>query len=133
MSTSRGAYAMESDVLSPNALGDVLTPETIPALRCAVVCGGANNQLRHDPADADLLRDRGIVYAPDYVVNCGGVINVAVELDGYDPDRAQRLAADVYETTLAVLETAQQAGISTAAAALRRVEERLASARSESK
>ncbi len=127
------AYAMESDVLSPNALGDVLTPETIPALRCAVVCGGANNQLHSDPTDADLLRDRGIVYAPDYVVNCGGVINVAVELDGYDPDRAQRLADNVYKTTLAVLETAQQAGISTAAAALRRVEERLAAAKSASK
>ena len=122
------AYRTECDVLSPSALGSVLTPETIPLLRCRVICGGANNQLGNDPADADLLAARGIVYAPDYVVNSGGVINVAVELEGYDPARAHRLAERVYDTTREILESAQAHGVSTAAAAAQRVTERLPAA-----
>ena len=123
------AMSTECDVFSPNALGGVLTPETIPSLRCRIVCGGANNQLGNDPEDAALIAARQIIYAPDYVVNAGGVINVAVERDGYDAERAQRLAAAVYQTTLSILETAQQHGISSAEAAARRVEERLSKAR----
>ena len=123
------AYAAECDVLSHNALGGVLSPETIPHLRCRVVCGGANNQLLHDPEDAALLAARGIVYAPDYVINSGGLINAAVEREGYDAARARRLANGVYDTTLAILTAAQQDGISTAEAAARRVRARLAAAR----
>ena len=123
------AYAAECDVLSPNALGGVLSPETIPHLRCRVVCGGANNQLLHDPEDAALLAARGIVYAPDYVINSGGLINAAVEREGYAAARARRLANGVYDTTLAILTAAQQDGISTAEAAARRVRARLAAAR----
>lgn len=124
-----GAYRAECDILSPNALGGVLTSETIPLLRCRVICGGANNQLGNDPADADLLAARGIVYAPDYVVNSGGVINVAMELEGYDPTRAHCVAERVYDTTREILESAQARGVSTAAAAAQRVAERLAAAR----
>ena len=123
------AYRRECDVFSPNALGNVITAETIPMLHCRIVCGGANNQLGRDPEDADLLAARGILYVPDYVVNSGGVINVAVEIEGYDPDRARRLANGVYDTTRTVLESAQQLGISTAAAAARQVQERLATAK----
>lgn len=123
------AIGTQCDVFSPNALGGVLTPETIPLLRCRIVCGGANNQLRNDPEDAALIAARQIIYAPDYVVNAGGVINVAVELDGYDAERAQRLAAAVYQTTMSILQTAQEHGISSAQAAARRVDERLSKAR----
>lgn len=123
------ALTSECDVLSPNALGGILTPQTIPTLRCRVVCGGANNQLGDDPADATLLRQRGIVYAPDYVVNAGGLINVAVEHEGYDPRRARALATGVYDTTLSILEEAERLGISTAEAATRRVARRLERAR----
>lgn len=125
------AYTAECDILSPNALGGALSPETIPALRCRVVCGGANNQLANDPADAMLLKERGIVYTPDYVVNSGGVINVAVELEGYDAARANRLGEAVYDTTLRVLRAAEADGTSTAEAAARLVQERLASARAD--
>ena len=123
------AHTTACDVFSPNALGKVLTARTIPQLHCRVVCGGANNQLEHDPESAALLAARGIVYAPDYVVNSGGVINAGVEWEGYDAARAAALADRVYDTTLAILEHARAAGITTAEAAARRVEERLASAR----
>ncbi|MBM3139678.1 MAG: Glu/Leu/Phe/Val dehydrogenase [Chloroflexi bacterium] len=123
------AHAVECDVFSPNALGKVLTRRTILQLRCRVVCGGANNQLEEDPASASALAARGIVYAPDYVVNCGGLINAGVEWEGYDASRAHALADRVYDTTLDVLEEAQRRGISTAEAAALRVERRLAAAR----
>jgi leucine dehydrogenase len=69
---------LEADVLSPNALGAILTSESIPALRVPIVAGGANNQLA-TPAEGDLVHQRGILYAPDYVINAGGIINVASE------------------------------------------------------
>ncbi len=122
------AYTMECDVLSPNALGGVLNERSIPRLRCRVICGGANNQLERDPDDADLLRARGILYAPDYVVNAGGIINAGVEWEGYDAARAERLAAAVYQTTREVLRSAEAQGISTAAAAAQRVEQILSAA-----
>ena len=124
-----GAYAQPCDLLSPNALGGVLSPASIPELRCRVVCGAANNQLLRDPADAALLAERGILYAPDYVVNAGGLIQVAVEHSGGGAERAREIAGRVGETTLELLRTAEREGISTAEAALRRVDERLASAR----
>ena len=123
------AYEAPCDVLSPNALGGVLNPDSIPRLRCRVVCGAANNQLLRDPEDAALLAGRGILYAPDYVVSAGGVINVAVERDGYDPERARAVAAGVHDAVLDILATAERLGVSTAEAALRRVEDRLAAAR----
>lgn len=123
------AYREPCDVLSPNALGGVLSAASIPELRCRVVCGAANNQLLRDPEDAALLAARGILYAPDYVVNGGGLINIAVEREGYDGARAQTLADHAYATTLELFEAAERLGISTAEAALRRVEARLAAAR----
>ena len=116
-------------MLSPNALGGVLGAPSIPTLQCRVVCGAANNQLLRDPDDAALLAERGILYAPDYVVNAGGLIQVAVEREGYDAERARARADRVFETTLTILEVAEREGISTAEAALRRVGLRLAAAR----
>lgn len=78
--------ALEADVFSPNALGAILTPESIAALRVPIVAGGANNQLA-TPAEGDLIQQRGILYAPDYVINAGGIINVASEYLG-DADEA---------------------------------------------
>ncbi len=121
----RTAYEEECDVLSPNALGEVLTPESIRSLRCRVICGAANNQLRDDPADAKLLEERGILYAPDYVVNCGGVISAAVQATGMPAARAAQLAAQVYDTTLAVLRLAEAQRITPADAAALFVRRRL--------
>lgn len=124
------AYELECDVLSPNALGGVLTADSIERLRCRIVCGAANNQLARDPDDADQMRRRGIVYAPDYVVNSGGVIGVTVELEGYDAARTAALVDAVYETTLGLLQSSEREGISTAHAAQRLAQQRLAAARS---
>lgn len=82
---------VDADILSPNALGGIINENTIPAIAAKAICGGANNQL-NQPQDAARLADRGIVYAPDFVVNSGGVINVADELHpgGYSAARARR-------------------------------------------
>ena len=123
------AHTIACDVLSPNALGGLLTEETIPQLNCRIVCGGANNQLARDPQDAALLAEREILYVPDYMVNSGGLINVAVEREGYDAERAAELAAGVFETAQEVLALAKQRQTTPAEAASRIVAERLAAAR----
>ena len=121
--------ATECDVLAPCAMGGVLNAETIPQLRCEVVCGSANNQLVDDE-DAQRLADRGILYAPDYVANAGGVINVFHEIiDVYDPEAALKRTAGIYETTQLVLREAKTKDITPALAADAIAEARLADAR----
>ena len=120
--------AAEPEVLSPNALGGLLTAELAAHLRVRLIAGGANNQLA-EPAVGDLLAARGIVYAPDFMVNCGGVIQVAEELVGGDLDRARERTERVYPTTLQVLERAAAEGITPVAAAEREAEDRIRAAR----
>ncbi|GAA0384899.1 Glu/Leu/Phe/Val dehydrogenase dimerization domain-containing protein [Streptomyces luteireticuli] len=116
------------DVYAPCALGGALDDATVAALTATVVCGAANNQLAHPGVEKDLA-DRGILYAPDYVVNAGGVIQVADELRGFDFDRAKAKATKIYDTTLAIFERARADGIPPAAAADRLAEQRMAEAR----
>ncbi|MCY3734488.1 MAG: leucine dehydrogenase, partial [Chloroflexi bacterium] len=111
------AYVVPCDVLSPNALGGVFGEETIPAMQCRAICGGANNQLVRDPDDAALLAERGILYAPDYVVNSGGVISVAQEVAGWSYEQAVEHAEGVFETTREIFELAERRKITTAEAA----------------
>lgn len=113
------------DVYAPCALGGALNDDTVPVLTATVICGAANNQLAHPGVEKDLA-DRGILYAPDYVVNAGGVIQVADELHGFDFDRARAKAAKIYDTTLAIFERAAADGIPPAAAADRLAEQRMA-------
>ena len=119
-------HAVECDVLSPCALGATLNENTIPELRCAAVCGCANNQLATDD-DGDRLAAQGILYAPDYVTNAGGVINIADELrsDGYDHDRAYAAVTTIRDTLRRVFDRADADGMTTAHAADRLAEERL--------
>ena len=118
----------QPEVLSPNAMGGLITPELAGRLGVRLVCGGANNQLA-EPGVADLLAARGIVYAPDFMVNCGGVIQVAEELVGGDLDRARARTEAVYPTTLRVLERAASEGLTPVVAAEREAEDRIARAR----
>ncbi|MBU3866102.1 valine dehydrogenase [Streptomyces sp. 4503] len=113
------------DVYAPCALGGALDDATVPVLTAQVVCGAANNQLAHPGVEKDLA-GRGILYAPDYVVNAGGVIQVADELHGFDFDRAKAKAAKIFDTTLAIFDRAQTDGIPPAAAADRLAEHRMA-------
>ncbi|MFD9816234.1 Leu/Phe/Val dehydrogenase [Streptomyces sp. NPDC059080] len=116
------------DVYAPCALGGALNDVSVPALTATVVCGAANNQLAHAGIEKDVA-DRGILYAPDYVVNAGGVIQVADELHGFDFDRCKAKAAKIFDTTLAIFARAKTDGIPPVAAADRLAEQRMAEAR----
>ena len=113
------------DILAPCALGGAVTDENVDALRAAVICGAANNQLAHDGLDNRLL-ERGILYCPDFVVNSGGVIQVADELNGFDFDRAKAKTAQVFETTIEILELAAAKGVTPTEAATHIADERMA-------
>ncbi|CAN5260957.1 Glu/Leu/Phe/Val dehydrogenase dimerization domain-containing protein [soil metagenome] len=122
-------HRVECDIFAPCALGAGLNEVTIPELGCAAVCGSANNQLA-TPADGERLAQLGVLYAPDYVVNAGGVINIATEADGagYDRARAWARVAAIHENTLAVFALADEQGLTPVAAADRLAERRLAAA-----
>ncbi len=124
-------WKVECDVYGPCALGGVLNDETIPELRCRAVCGAANNQLL-EARHGDMLRERGIKYAPDYVVNAGGLINVYNELvpGGYDEERALEMMDKIRQNLLEIFAISREEGISTAAAADRFAERRIEAARS---
>jgi glutamate dehydrogenase/leucine dehydrogenase len=123
------AHTVTCDIYAPCALGGALDDRTIPALRCAAVVGAANNQLADDRA-ADRLRDAGVVYAPDYIVNAGGIINIAQERapGGYDRATAYAEVTKIGDTVRTVLRAAEEGGITTAAAADRLAEDRLTAA-----
>ena len=104
------ALEEECDVLAPCALGGVLDEKTIPRLQCRAVCGAANNQLA-ELADDDALAARGILYAPDFVVNAGGIINLAEEFVGYDRENARRRTAEIAGTLRRVFEIARDEGV----------------------
>jgi valine dehydrogenase (NAD+) len=112
------------DVYAPCALGRALDDHVVETLRAKVVCGGANNQLAH-PGIEKTLADRGVLYAPDYVVNAGGLIQVADELQGFSFERARAGAAAIYETTRSVLRLAAEEGVPPAVAADRLAERRM--------
>jgi valine dehydrogenase (NAD+) len=116
------------DVYAPCALGGGLNDESAAVLTATVVCGAANNQLAHPGVEKDLA-DRGILYAPDYVVNAGGVIQVADELHGFDFERCRAKAAKIFDTTLSTFARAKQDGVPPAVAADRIAEQRIAEAR----
>jgi valine dehydrogenase (NAD+) len=113
------------DVYSPCALGGGVDDATVGQLSARIICGGANNQLAH-PGVEKLLADRGIVYAPDYLVNAGGVIQVADELHGFSFERAEANAARILATTRRILVTADADGVPPAVAADRLAERRIA-------
>jgi valine dehydrogenase (NAD+) len=112
------------DVYSPNALGGALDPETVGVLPAQIVCGGANNQLATAEV-AELMRARGILYAPDYLVNAGGVIQVEDERHGFSFDRAKAKTEVIFDVALRVFRTADEEGVSPAVAADRLAEERM--------
>jgi leucine dehydrogenase len=104
------ALEEQCDVLAPCALGGVLDEKTIPRLQCRAVCGAANNQLA-EPDDDYALAARGILYAPDFVVNAGGIINLAEEFVGYDRENARRRTAAIADTVRRVFEIARDEGV----------------------
>ena len=122
-------YDVDCDVFAPCALGGVINAETIDRLRCRIVAGGANNQLA-TPDDGEELHRRGVIYAPDFLINAGGIINAAAEIgQPYNPDRSRQQTERIYEQMAAVLTTSTKKEISTARAADLLAERRLDSVR----
>jgi leucine dehydrogenase len=121
-------FTAVADIFSPCALGGIINDKTIPKLKVEIVAGGANNQLLEE-RHGDELQRRGILYAPDYVANAGGVINVYGEVAGWDAQRALDKADDIYDTILKVFDIAEAKKIPTYEAADRLAELRLAEAK----
>jgi valine dehydrogenase (NAD+) len=126
VATSRAdLLASQLDVYSPCALGGAIDEDTVHSLGARIICGGANNQLAH-PGVEKMLADCGIVYAPDYLVNAGGVIQVADELHGFNFERAKARAEQIFATTRQILAAADTDGVPPAVAADRLAERRIA-------
>lgn len=117
-------YDVECDVWSPCAVGEILNDETIPRLKCRIVAGPANNQLEK-PGQAAMLSQRGILYAPDFVLNAGALIAVTEEIAGFSFDRAIRRAEDIYTALGKVFALARERGVNTAEAADALAEKRI--------
>jgi leucine dehydrogenase len=124
-------FDIECDIFSPCALGSALNYETIPRLRCKIVAGAANNQLENGSKGADLMQ-RGILYAPDYAINAGGLVNVAQEVVGYDAALARERTLKIFDTIYEIAERADKAETPTNLVANKLVEERLARAQQNS-
>jgi leucine dehydrogenase len=117
---------VECDVVAPCALGAIINDASIPKLRCRIVAGAANNQLADDRRHGQELHERDILYAPDYVINAGGLINVYNELIGYNREIAMRMARGIYGNMARVFEISRAQSIPTHVAADRLAEERIA-------
>jgi leucine dehydrogenase len=117
-------YSVDMDIFAPCALGAVINDETLPRLRCQIIAGGANNVLAEE-RHGEEAEKMGIFYAPDYVINAGGLINVADELKGYDKERALQAVAGIYDSIMKVMNIAKRDNIPTSKAADRMAEERI--------
>jgi len=120
-------YGAKADIFAPCALGAVVNDDTIPVLQVDIIAGAANNQLEQE-RHGDMLHERGIIYAPDYAINAGGLINVNAEVEGWSLERSHGKAEEIYDTILLVLEMAAEQGIPTYRAADRLAEQRIAQA-----
>lgn len=119
-------YDLDADIYSPCALGATINDETLKRLKCKIIAGAANNQLKDEVRHGKALIEKGITYAPDYLINAGGVINCYSELVGYNKDHVMELTENIYNTTLNIFEKAENQNISTHLAANEIAEERIA-------
>jgi leucine dehydrogenase len=121
-------YGVDADIFAPCALGAIINDDTIGELKVDIVAGAANNQLAED-RHGDLLEERGIVYAPDYVINSGGLINVNAEIEGWSLEQSHEKAEHIYHTILHVLQIASEEGTPSYRAADRLAARRIEEAR----
>jgi leucine dehydrogenase len=117
-------YGADAEIYAPSALGATINDETIPQLKAQIVAGAANNVLA-EARHGDALHQRGILYAPDYVINAGGLINVCGELNGWSAERSMRKAGDIYATLIQIFDLAEAEGVPTYVAADRIAERRI--------
>lgn len=118
-------FDLDIDIYAPCALGATVNDDTLSKLKCSIICGAANNQLEDEVKHGEMVKQKGILYAPDFVVNAGGIINVFYELEGYVRERAMKHAEGIYNTTWNVIQTAKTENIPTFLAANRIAERRI--------
>ncbi|MBI1183043.1 leucine dehydrogenase [bacterium] len=119
-------FDAQMDIYAPCALGARVNPESIAKMTCAVIAGGANNQLAQEDRDSELLKDKGILYAPDFLINAGGLINVYTEWNGYNREIAMSTTDHIYDATARIYKTAANNNITTLDAAKHLAEKRIA-------
>jgi len=120
-------YGVEAEVFAPCALGGVVNDETLQDFRFEIIAGAANNQLENEKVHGQALRERDILYAPDYVINAGGLINVANEMEGYHRQRALKQAGEIYNVLLAIFREADEQDVPTYQASNHLAEQRIKS------
>ncbi len=121
--TGEDLYAADVDIYSPCALGATINDDTINRIKAKIIAGGANNQLANEVVHGQILREKGILYAPDFLINAGGIINVYGEIAKYDKAEAMRRTENIYNTTLSIFDLANSKGLTTYQAALAMAEE----------
>jgi leucine dehydrogenase len=118
-------HDVHADIFCPCALGAIVNDATIPRFKFKIIAGGANNQLEDEKKHGQMLRDKGIIYAPDYAINAGGLINVYNELEGYSQERALKQAEGIYDTILKIFAISKRDNVPTHEASNRLAEERI--------
>ncbi len=118
-------YSADVDIYAPCALGATVNDDTIDKFKATIIAGAANNQLASDVKHGLILREKGIVYAPDFLINAGGIINVYAELEGYGRKEIMEKTQNIYNTTLEILNAAEAEGMSTHEAALKVAQQRI--------
>ena len=118
-------FDLEMDIYAPCALGATVNTESINQMKCPVIAGAANNQLADENIHGPMLVEKGIIYAPDFLINAGGIINISIELDGYNQDRAMNTVAKIYNRTLEIFDLAEKENIHTQLAAMHMAEKRI--------
>jgi leucine dehydrogenase len=124
--SNNSIFDIDADIYAPCALGATVNTQTINKLKCSIIAGSANNQLEDENVHGQMLLDRGIIFAPDYVINAGGIINCYSELMGFSKKRTMQLTENIYEATRNVLKLSQAEKISTILAANKIAEKRIA-------
>lgn len=115
----------EIDIYAPCALGATVNTESINKMKCPVIAGAANNQLADENVHGPMLVKKGIIYVPDFLINAGGIINISIELDGYNYERAVNTVGKIYNRTLEIFEAAEKENVHTQLAAMRVAEKRI--------
>ena len=123
--TGNDLYSADVDIYSPCALGATINDDTVNKIKAKVIAGAANNQLANEQVHGKILMDRGILYAPDFLINAGGIINVYAEIVGYDQAEALRRTENIYNTTLEIFDFAKKHNMTTYQAALNLAQKRI--------
>ncbi len=118
-------FDLDIDIYAPCALGASVNTDSLSRLKCSIIAGAANNQLAEEEVHGQMVKDKGILYAPDFLINAGGLINVSIELEGYNRERAYAKTEHIYDAACHVFGIARNENIPTIEAAKRLAEKRI--------